>query len=150
MRKKLPVAVCVFTIVVAVALLWPTAGYEIDRVLPQLRALCTPYQSVSTVYYPDGGSIGITITDRDSHTLQLALPVLADGKGKYPDLFVGANHASDTGAVEVVFTEDARRMLIAIIEDHRTAADSSHMALVALRGSPRDYARLAWKAAFHF
>ena len=146
MRKKLVIAVSLLTILVAVVLLWPTAGYDISRVPPSLRELATPYQSVSTGYYLDGGSIGITIVDRDARRLELALPVSSEGGRTYPQLFIGATHSSKTGAVEVAFSADTRRMLISAIEHHQTAGDSSDIALVALRGAPRDYARIGSRA----
>jgi hypothetical protein len=147
MRKKLVIALFLLAILVAALLLWPTAGYDISRVHPSLRELATPYQSVSTGYYLDGGSIGITIVDRDAHKLDLALPVSSKGGRSYPQLFIGATHSSKTGAVEVAFSDDTRRMLISVIEHHQTAGDSSDIALVGLRGAPRDYARIASRAA---
>jgi hypothetical protein len=146
MRKKLVISLFLLAILVAAVLLWPTASYDINRVHPSLGELATPYQSVSTDYYLDGGSIGITIVDRDAHKLQLALPVSQRGRS-YPRLFVGATYSSKTGAVEVAFSEDTRRMLISVIEHHRTAADSSDIALVWLRGAPRDYVRIGGRAA---
>jgi hypothetical protein len=150
MRKKVVISVSLLTILVAAALLWPTAGYDISRVHPSLYELATPYQSVSTSYYLDGGSIGITIIDRDARRLELALPVSSGRSRRYPNLFIGATHSSETGAVEVEFSEDTRRMLISVIERHGTAAGSSDIALVSLRGSPRDYARICSRAAVSF
>jgi hypothetical protein len=150
MRRKLIIVVCLLAVLLTAALLWPTAGYDISRVLPQLRELSAPYQSVSTGYYLDGGSVGITIIDRDARTLELALPVSADGDSRYPRLFIGASHASETNALEVAFTEDTRRMLIAIVEEHRSPTDDSDIALAALRGALRDYTRLGGRAAANF
>jgi hypothetical protein len=141
MRKKLIISIAFLAILLAAVLLWPAAGYDISRVHPCLRELATPYQSVGTSYYLDGGSIGITITDRDGRKLQLALPVSEERGRSYPQLFMGATHRSKTNAVEIAFSEDTRRMLISVIEDHRTPGDSSDIALISLRGSPRDYAR---------
>jgi len=150
MRKKLIISVLLLVILLAVALLWPTAGYDISQVHPSLRELAAPYQSVSTGYYLDGGSIGITIVDRDALRLELAVPVSSDGGRRYPRLFIGATHASATGAVEVAYNEDTRRMLIAIVEDYRASGSDTDIALVALRGAPRDYARITGRAAANF
>ena len=148
MRKKLLIAVSFLGAVGAVALLWPTGRYDMSRVHPALRELATPYQSVRSSYYLDGGSVGITIVDRDGHRLQLALPVSGQRGRPYPRLFVGATSSSTPGAVEVEFTEDTRRMLISIIEQHQ---NGSHDAvLLALRGAPRDYARTLSRAAVSF
>lgn len=150
MRKKLIISGLLFAILAAAVLLWPAAGYDISRVHSSLRELATPYQSVSTSYYLDGGSIGITIVDRDARRLELALPVSSEAGRSYPQLFIGATHSSKTGAVEVAFSADTRRMLISVIEHHRTSADSSDIALVSLRGSPRDYARIYGHAAVSY
>ena len=142
MRRTLILGVCVLASVVTAILAWPTAHYDVSRVHPSLRELATPYRSVFTGYYLDGGSIGITIVDREGRKLLLALPVSSEGGRSYPRLFIGAKHARETNAVEVVLSEDTRRMLISIIEQHQSAADSGDIALVALRGSPRDYVRI--------
>jgi hypothetical protein len=150
MRKKLIIGVCVLGLALVAALLWPTTGYDISHVYPSLRELATPYQSVSTDYYLDGGSISITIIDRDSHKLELALPVSPEHGRSYPRLFIGATHISKTGAAEIPFSEDTRRMLISIVEQHRQTTNDSDIALVALRGAPRDYARICNRAAVRF
>jgi len=150
MLKKLLISISLLVIVVAALVLWPTAGYDITQVHPSLRELATPYQSVNTGYYLDGGSIGITIIDRDARRLELALPVSSERGRSYPKLFIGATHSSKTGAVEVAFSEDSRRMLISVIEHHRTSTDSSEIALVSLRGSPCDYAHICGHAAVSF
>jgi hypothetical protein len=142
MRKTLIVSIVCFAILAVAALLWPTASYDLNRVHPSLRQLATPYQSVSTGEYLDGGSIGVVIVDRDGRRLLLALPVSYEGGRKYRKLFVGATHTSKTGAVEVAFSDDTRRMLISVMEDHRSSPGDSDSALVSLRGAPRDHARL--------
>ena len=150
MRKKFIISVLLLAVLVAAVLLWPTAGYDISRVHSSLRELATPYQSVCAGFYLDGGSIGITIIDRDARKLELALPVSPEHGRSYPQLLIGATHHSKTGAVEVAFTEDTRRMLISIIEAHRTPGNDSDITLVALRGAPRDYARIGGSAAANF
>lgn len=138
-KKKIIIAFLVFIGAAAITLLWPFTSYDIDRVLPDLRDLKMPYQTVGTGYYLDGGSIGITIVDRDSRKLELALPVSTNRS--YPRLFIGARNASESEAIEVTFSDDTRQMLISIIEKHHTSDDNSDIALVALRGAPRDHLR---------
>jgi len=150
MRKTLILSLVFFAIVVVAALLWPTASYDLNRVHPSLRQLATPYQSVSTSDYLDGGSIGVVIVDRDGRRLLLALPVSYQDGRKYPRLFMGATHTSKTGAVEVAFSEDTRRMLISVIERHGSSAGDSDIALLSLRGAPRDHARLWSHVAVSF
>ena len=142
MRKKLVFSVSVLVFALVVVLVWPTAGYDINRVNPSLRELATPYQSVDANCYLDGGSISVVIVDRDSRKLELALPVSAEHGRSFPRLFIGAKHMSKTGAVEVAFSEDTRRMLISAIEQHRQPTNYNDLMLVYLRGSPRDHARV--------
>jgi hypothetical protein len=150
MRRKLVISGSFLVIMVAVLLLWPTAGYDISKVHSSLRQLATPYQSVSTGYYLDGGSIGITIVDREARKLELALPVSSEGGRRHPRLFIGATYASATSAVEVAYTADTRRMLITIVEEYRAPGSDTDITLVALRGAPRDYARLGGRAVANF
>jgi hypothetical protein len=150
MRKTLIISLVFFAILAVACLLWPTASYDLNRVHPSLRQLATPYQSVGTSDCLDGGSIGVVIVDRDGRRLLLALPVSYQDGRKYPQLFIGATHTSKTGAVEVAFSEDTRRMLISVIEDHRSSAGDSDIALLSLRGAPRDHARLWSRAAVTF
>jgi hypothetical protein len=150
MRKTLIISLVIVAILAVAAVLWPTATYDRSRVHPSLRELATPYQSVSTGYYLDGGSIGVVIVDRDGRRLLLALPVSYEGGRKYRKLFIGATHTSKTGAVEVAFSEDTRRMLISVMEEHRSSPGDSDSALVSLRGAPRDHARLWSHAAVTF
>jgi hypothetical protein len=142
MRKTLIISLVFFAILAVAAILWPTASYDLNRVHPSLRQLATPYQTVRTSDYLDGGSIGVVIVDRDGRRLLLALPVSYEDGRKYPRLFVGATHTSKTGAVEVAFSEDTRRMLISVIERHGSSTGDSDIALLSLRGAPRDHARL--------
>ena len=150
MQKKLIIIVCGLVLALVAVLLWPRADYDIARVHPSLRELTTPYQFVSTGYDLDGGSIGITIVDRDSRRLELALPVSAEHGKSYPRLFAGAKHISKTGAVEIAFSDDTRQMLISVLEQHGQPTDSSDIALVELRGWPRDYARIGSRAAARY
>ncbi len=146
MRRKLLIAITVFALVVTIALLWPTAGYDLNRVHPKLRELSQPFRSVQAGYFLDGGSIGMTLADSSGRVLKLALPVALNGGQTYPRLFLGATHIKGTNAVEVEFTKDTRRMLIALIERHDSTVDGM-ASLCAIRGAPRDYARTI---AYHF
>jgi len=76
MRKTLLISLVFFAILAVAVLSWPTAGYDLNRVHPSLRQLATPYQTVGTSYFLDGGSIGVAIVDRDGRRLLLALPVI--------------------------------------------------------------------------
>ena len=142
-RKKYIFGACFFlALMVIVAILWPTASYDIERVDPRLRELVPPFQSVDAGVYLDGGSVGVSIVDRDSRRLELALPVSPEGGRRYPRLFIGAKHMSKTGAVEVAFSEDTRRMLVSVLEQHAHTTNFNDYALLGLRGAPRDYVRM--------
>lgn len=147
MRKKLIIIFGILTVALVAALLWPTASYDMSRVHPSLRDLATPYQSVSAGYFLDGGSISITIVDRTAHKLELALPVSYEHRRSYPRLFVGAEYMTRTGAVEIAFSEDTRRMLIAVVEEQCQPIEDREIVLVSIRGAPRDHAHLWSRAA---
>jgi len=138
MKKKRLILIVSGVVLLALIVLWiwPFSPYDLSKVHPSIQSLKQPYQKVFASYYLDGGSVGLKITDKDGQVLQLALPV-SDGPA-YQRLYFGATHASDTNAVEVVFTEDTKRCLIDIIERHAEGMDRD-VALIALRGAPRDY-----------
>src|SRR5689334_20903482 len=116
MRKKLMIGAAILALPLIIVFWWPSAGYDPNRVHSSLRELKTPYQSVDTSFFLDGGSIGISIADRDSNRLELALPVSAGAPNCYPRLFIGAVHTNKAVTTEVQFSEDTRRMLISLIE----------------------------------
>lgn len=140
-KKTISFAVVALAALAAFVLLCsPT--YDMARVHPSIRILQQPFRSVTADYYLDGGSIGMDITDRDGRRLKLAIPIY-DGPGDprtYHRLFLGARHSSYTGAVEVAFTEDTRRFLCDIISRQAVPGPDRDSALIALRGTPLDYA----------
>ena len=143
MRKYLAIAACVFVMAVTGVLCWPTGNYDITKVHPKLSSLSMPCRYVASYYYLDGGSLGIRIVDGNDRVVEMTLPVSSDGIEKYPRLFLGATYIDKPGAVEVDFTEDTRRMLCEILENSRDCG----VALIALRGLPKDYAHLIWRNA---
>lgn len=139
MRKKCTVGIMIVVALVVVLWVWPSPEYNLAGVHPSLRELATPYQSVYTGCFLDGGSLSVRIVDKNGRVAEFALPV--DSQCSYPRLFIGVRHVSDTNAVEVAFTQDTRRALISIIDTHRNSSDNSDYALVYLRGALRDHAR---------
>ena len=138
MSRKLFIVGGGLVLLVIVVGLWQTSAYDINRVHPKLRELSAPIRSVQTAYFLDGGSIGLRIVDSSGRLLELALPVSEDHT--YYRLFIGALHMHRTNAVEVEFTEDTRRMLVALIEHNDTSSEGL-LALTCIRGASRDYAR---------
>ncbi len=144
MRTKTVSSVVVVVIVLTAVWLWPFSSYDLSRMHPSIRSLVRPYRSVTAEYYLDGGSVGIDITDQNGQRLQLAIPNY-DGPGDkrtYHRLFIGATYASRTGAVEIAFTEDTKRCLADIIGRYATPGPDRDSAVIALRGSPLDYAEV--------
>ena len=81
--------------------------------------------------------------------MKLAVPI-NDGPGDkltYHRLFVGATYASRTGAVEVPFTPDTKRCLANVIA-RQASGPERDAALIALRGSPFDYAVVYARSLF--
>src|SRR5580765_4003022 len=142
MKKKLVISLSVIVTVLAVLFLWPSSLYDLSRVHPSIRGLQEPYQSVTADYYLDGGSVGMEIIDRDGQKIQLAIPI-SDGPGDtgiYHRLYIGARYSKDANAVEVVFTKDTKRFLADVLSRYPAGPESDRdLALIALRGSARDY-----------
>ena len=131
-------------------LFWPWPPYSRSKVDPALQALVTPYRSVVTEYYLDGGSVGIRITDRNGTSVEFALPVTAGKSQKYERVLVGAMHSRDGGksAVPVEHGSDTKNMLIQIVERYSSSDIDGMAALLALRGAPRDYLRVYFNSWF--
>jgi hypothetical protein len=83
--------------------------YDVNRVEPRLRSLKQPISIVETVYYMDGGSIGIELIDREGKKEQFASPSHLGSDESYVRVFVGAMHDSNPGAVEVADSERNKR-----------------------------------------
>jgi hypothetical protein len=149
MRNKLVIALLTLAVGVAAVVFWKSPNYSLSGVDPTLQGLAMPYQSVNLVNWSDG-SIGIRILDRDGRQLKLALPVSASpGKSSYSRLFVGSEHSTYPGAVEVAFSADTRHLLITTMEKYRRFSDSTDVVLLRFRGSPQDYARWYGKNILH-
>jgi len=147
--KKLLIVGLLLVGAVFMVWIWPSPSYDIAQVHPRLRALRTPYRSVRTDYFLDGGSVGVTIVDRDGQMLQAALPV-SDGPGednkRYDRVFLGLKYLGQTGAVDVVeimAPEHSKRMLIRAIAAYSPYDVNRSCALHYLRGGPKDYIEAA-------
>jgi hypothetical protein len=117
----------------------PSPDYDVSRVEPRLRALREPYKKVGTAFYMDGGSVGISITDRDGKVEQFAIPVDLGSTHRYDAVYVGAMHAREPGAVLVADSEQTKRMLIHVLDAIPKRNQSDDTCLMSLRRSPADF-----------
>jgi hypothetical protein len=141
MQKK-HVITCVGLIALACLTFWffrPSPSYDITRVEPRLRALRKPYQHVKTAYYPDGGSVGIEITDRDGKVEQFAIPAHLGGTNRYNSVYVGAMHDRKPGAILVSDSEQTKRMLIHVLASTPNRTENDEWCLIFLRGRAVDF-----------
>ena len=146
-KRLLPVIGAVTLVGFLLLMFWPSSSYDRNKVHPSLRDLEMPLQAVNVEYFMDGGSIGVTLIDCRGRSARFALPVSAAPGPKYPQLLVGVVHSSKPGGVEVAseWSSDTRNCLIECVEHSPTPAPEDDLALIALRGSPIDYARLFGK-----
>ena len=143
MRKKRAIALGVGLFVITCLGFWffrPSPAYDLTRVEPRLRSLQTPYRSVTTGYYMDGGSIGIEIVDGTGQREQFAIPAHLGDTNRYGRVFVGAMHDRKPGATEVADSENTKRMLIQILAATSGRSPHDDYCLMALRRRPSDYA----------
>ena len=139
MRKRAAMICGALVGVCAALWFWPSPAPDRSKVHPALLELVPPFSTFHTNFYWDGGSISVRLVDSRGQTRKFALPV-DPPDFSYPRLFVGAEHVSEPGAVEIPFNIDTRRMLISWIEEHQGPGDSSDVALLRLRGSFKDHA----------
>ena len=141
LRSKVLSVVVAILAGVGVWCFWPRGVYSRPRVHPSIRNLQEPYQSVSTDFYLDGGSVGIRIVDRDNRIVELALPVFFDSPQppRYDRLFVGSFAHRGTGDLEVLNPQDTKWMLADIVDRYVPSGIQHDAAVIALRGAPKEY-----------
>lgn len=116
-------------------------GYDLMRVHPRLRALQPPYRSIETVFYSDGGSIGITLIDCNGRIEQFASPAYLGDPDPHSKLFVGTLHAMHPGAIEITDPGQTRLMLIHILQQYPRRVTRDDFALMQLSRRPIDISR---------
>jgi hypothetical protein len=107
----------------------PYPASDADRVDNRLLDLATPYQSMETCWFSDGGSIGVGIVDRHGKRESFAMPAHLGDSNRYTRVFVGALHDGYPDAVEIADPEHTERMLISILEHmpDRTPDDADRL-----------------------
>ncbi len=120
-------------------LCWPGAPYEWNKVDALVRNAPRTYRSASVESFLDGGSIGIFIVDATGAELNLVLPVThRAGQCSYERLARPVKKYSIKG---MPLSIDTRNYLIRVMEQHRGTDGDGHLALLQLRGWPKDYLR---------
>ena len=122
--------------------------FDSKRVEPRLLALVKPYRSVDVERFRDGGSIAISIVDREGRIETFAIPWHMAGSENNGKVFVGASSDRSPKAVEVQDTYQTKRMLIDVLasKSHRTAHDDYCLALLShrLEHGIRSYVHNHW------
>lgn len=113
LRRKFLCAATVLILAAAIWFVWPRGYYRLSRVHTSLRQLQTPYRTVWTSFYLDGGSVAIRIVDRDGRSVEFLSPVFIDSPRppRYERLFYGSISLSSTNLVEIPQPKDTERML---------------------------------------
>jgi hypothetical protein len=144
--KRKYIIIGVVTLIAVCLAYWffrPLPSWDITRVEPRLRALREPYRSVVTYFWLDGGSIGISITDRDGTREQFAIPS-DQHTNPYAKVYVGTVHVIWSGpgdAVEVADPENTKWMLVSILHDYPGRKYGDDYVLALLTRRPVDIAR---------
>ena len=149
---------------VLVLSVWPSLRQKayLSQVHPAVASLREPLLSLAVVYYFDGGSLAISITDADGRKLQAALPIGETEEIAYPRLFLGTNYVKQvtaSGRLEivedlpgVVEVENPHHTMLRLQEllDNHEAGDRTmiHFALAQWRGDVRDKT-IAWGHAIY-
>ncbi len=149
MRKPWVIASLLVLGVIVLLLGLPSASYDLARVHPSLRELPRPYRSVNAGSFLDGGSAGVEVIGADGSIREFAFPVheRAGRRPDYPQLFfserAGVRLPGDGPMAEIINSPDTRAMLIRLIESEATPNGDRALALISLRGAPKDYLSLA-------
>jgi hypothetical protein len=142
MARKLAFCTVVTLVAAATWLLWPRGSYDISKVHASLRQLQTPYRSVWTSFYLDGGTIAIRIVDRDGRKAEFLAPVFNSPRPpRYDHLFVGGLSVNSTNLIRIQDPEHTKQMLVEIIDSHVAAGPERNAVTIGFRGAPTDYLR---------
>ena len=128
------------------ALLFPLPRFAPDGVDPRVAGMRRPFKQVVVGYYLDGGSIGIQVVDRAGLPNSFSLPVEKSGDHIYKTLVAGTMWVTKTNLFPAVELDKKTWSYLCRIIELQTQPDANGtLALLYLRGAPRDYLRWGWR-----
>jgi hypothetical protein len=141
-RKSKWVLTLIFLLIILT--LWiirPPSSYDKSKIDDRLTLLEEPFKEVRTSYFQDGGSISITIIDKNDTPLIIALPVRDFGDTSYDQIYFGVKHYSELkdGEVEVENPNETKLMLLDILDRYSDSDPYIDFVLCLLRGRAKDY-----------
>lgn len=153
------VSIILFVLVIVLCVVFMSRErIDLERVHPEIASLKEPLRSLTVDYYLDGGSIGISLTDRNGTNLMVAIPA-GEGPHEYLGVYLGTNvidlatrklsaPTNLPGVIRIDPSKDTELYLQRMLFRNRNL-DSTGMTELALahwRNEPKDKIALAWKA----
>lgn len=144
--KYFLLSILLFTIIILI--LWiirPPSSYDQSNIDRRLTSLEEPFKAVETKYCQDGGSIFITIVDKNDTLLNIALPN-SDFDGSYEQIYFGVESLSDLekGGVEIENPVETKLMLEDILERYSDTNPYLYLTLCSMRGRAMDYVNVTY------
>jgi hypothetical protein len=115
--------------------------FDASKVDAALTGLEPPYRRVEAVYFGDGGSVGIRVTDRQERSQFFFVSAKLDEANPYSRVFAGGIPGQDSSAREVADSGATKNMMIAILRAKIDRTPDEDLCLAKLSSNPLDYLR---------
>ena len=139
----LALVLCVSTIIILAQVLHVNK-FDPGLVDESCLSLKTPYKSVVTHYYYDGGSIGVEIVDNDGREEKFFFPVYIGDK--YSHLYKHTAYDITNSSAKLIASpkrEHTKKMLIQILYEKSSRSSVDDMCLMNLHMTPANIFRCA-------
>ena len=144
MRKRTHALVILIAILPVFIFCLPMPNRSRKGIDPSLKTMKYPLKKVVVEYYFDGGSVGLLVVDADGKTNEFALPVSYSGsKRQYTNFHAGELWLNRTNiSLAEPLDDRTRRYLFYLMEVKGKRDAHRTLALLYMRGAPRDYVPL--------
>ncbi len=116
-RKRVIIGLGIAFLAACAVMLWPKPPLDLSKDEAPFNAIAMPPRSVQGGMYMDGGSIGVTVTDRTGARFEFNFPIeygkIAD---PYPTAFFG--NINDRKQVPLKDPARAKRIAIRLLTDY--------------------------------
>jgi hypothetical protein len=129
-RTKLALLILVGSVLAACD--QPYDRSRVDRPLTELRE---PYRTIDAAYFLDGGSVGVSLTDRDGRHQFFFVSAKLDEPNPYSRVFVGRIPAEGAAVPEVRDPDPTKRRLAEILRSKKNRTREEDICVARLSNS---------------
>jgi hypothetical protein len=145
MIKKALVALSIFSLLSCAWVFRPDHKPNMTEVIPELSGMKEPFKRIHSVYYLDGGTVGIQLIDQQDNEISFSLPAPLGGNDRYKELFKGALHYNEEGSQEISNPQETKARLAQILRSNPNFNQETDIALASMTGRLRDYLKIFYR-----